>query len=64
MPETLPKEFHTINEAAERFKVAPKTIRNWISNGFITGYQLPGRLLRVDLNEIEAAITRVVAVTK
>lgn len=64
MSETVQRNYSTIQEAAERFKVDQKTVRNWISNGLIPGYQLPGRLLRVDLNEIEAAITRVVTVTK
>ncbi len=55
----------TIKDAAEYCKVDYKTVRNWISNGHITGYRLPGsRLLRVDLKEIEAMVTKVPAVTR
>jgi excisionase family DNA binding protein len=36
-----------------------RTIRRWISEGRITGYKLNQRVLRVDLNEIDAAMTPV-----
>ena len=55
----------TIQEAAEYCKVSKRTIRNWISDGFITGYRLPGaHLVRVDLREIERKVTIIPAVTR
>lgn len=33
-----------------------RTIRRWIAAGRITGYKLNERVLRVDLNEIDAAL--------
>ena len=39
---------------AEHVGVHVRTIRNWISEGLITGYKLPGaRAIRVDLDEID-----------
>jgi len=47
-------------QAAARFKVTPKTIRNWISKGLITGFRTPtGRGIRVDLSEIERVMSRI-----
>jgi excisionase family DNA binding protein len=46
----------TQQQAAQVIGVHVRTIRNWISQGIITGYRLPGpraRAIRVDLNEIE-----------
>jgi hypothetical protein len=34
---------------------SPRTITNWISSGLINGYQMNARVIRVDLNEIDAA---------
>lgn len=33
-----------------------RTVRDWISNGLITGYRINARVIRVDLNEIDAAM--------
>lgn len=38
--------------AAEVLDVHPRTIRNWIFDGRLTGYRV-GRLLKVDLDEVE-----------
>lgn len=58
-------ELVTLQEAADYCKVDYKTIRNWISEGFITGYRLPGgRILRVSIKEIEQKVTIVPAVTR
>lgn len=50
----MSRRFATQQQAAARFQVTDKTIRNWISAGLITGYKLPGgRAVRVDIDEIE-----------
>lgn len=44
----------TQQKAAAHFQVTDKTIPNWITNGLITGYRMPGaRAIRVDIDEIE-----------
>jgi excisionase family DNA binding protein len=53
----MPKRIVTQQQAAKAVGVGDRTIRNWISEGLITGYRLPtGRAIRVDLDEIEAMI--------
>ena len=44
-------------EAAEYLGVTPRTIRQMIADGRLTGYRSGQRLVRVDLNEIDAAMT-------
>lgn len=57
---TLPRNLTTIQEAADRVKVAPKTVRLWVSKGLITGYRLPGsRAIRVSMAEIESKFVAV-----
>jgi excisionase family DNA binding protein len=41
--------------AAERWDVSVDTIRRMISAGSITGYRLNGRIIRVDMAEVDAA---------
>ena len=49
--------FITQQEAAKLFGVNSRTIRNWITEGLITGYRLPGgHAVRVDRDEILAKI--------
>jgi excisionase family DNA binding protein len=51
-----PRKLITVDEAAARHRVHPKTIRRWIIAGRITGYRPPGcvRLVRVDQHELDA----------
>ena len=55
-----PSKTHTLRrlvaleDAAEYASVSPKTIRRRIADGTLTGYRLGPRLLRVDLNELDA----------
>lgn len=51
-----PRRWAAINEAAEYAAVSPKTIRRYISRGDLTGHRLGKRLLRVDLNELDALL--------
>lgn len=50
------KNLVTLQEAALHFKVNTKTIRRRIADGTITGYRFGPRLLRVDLDEVQAAL--------
>jgi excisionase family DNA binding protein len=53
----------TQQQAARAIGVGDRTIRNWISEGLITGYRLPsGRAIRVDLDEITNTMKAIPAV--
>ncbi len=41
--------------AARHFNRHPRTIENWLTNRYITGYSDGGRSILVDLEEIEVA---------
>ena len=45
--------------AAERWDVSVDTIRRLIAAGKVTGYRLNGRVIRVDLDEVDAAFRRI-----
>lgn len=45
-------------EAAERLGVSKKTIVRWIKAGRLVGFRVGPRYIRVDANELEAAMVR------
>lgn len=47
------KRFIRQEAAAERWDVSVDTIRRLIASGKITGYRLNGRIIRVDLDEVD-----------
>lgn len=52
------KRLARLNLAAKYAGCAPRTLRRRISEGTITGYRLgSGRLVFIDLNEIDAMLT-------
>jgi excisionase family DNA binding protein len=50
------RRFITINDAAEYLCVTERTIRLMISDGRLVGYRLNDRFIRLDLDEINAAM--------
>lgn len=50
------RRYASLKEAAEYLGVTPRTCRAWIAEGRITGYRINARLVRVDLNELDAAM--------
>nr|WP_237211713.1 helix-turn-helix domain-containing protein [Rhodococcus ruber] len=54
----------SVAQAAEELGVCGRTIRNRISDGTITGYRLGPRLLRVDLDELDALLRPVATAPK
>lgn len=48
------RRYATIEEAAGYLRVNPATIRQMHADGRLTRYQLGPRIIRVDLNEIDA----------
>ena len=47
--------FSSLQDAAARWGVSVDTIRRLIAAGKITGYRLNGRIIRVDVAEVDAA---------
>lgn len=57
MPRTkAPQRFASIPDAATQYGVHHQTVRRWISQGRITGYRFGPRMLRVDLDELDAML--------
>ncbi len=51
-----PRSYATLKQAAEYLGVTDRTIRQMIADGRLTGYRNGPRLIRVDLNEIDAVM--------
>lgn len=45
-----------IAQASEYADVNPRTIRRWIAAGHLRGYRVGPRLLKVDLNDVDAML--------
>ena len=59
MPRAItPGRLRSVNAAADRYDVNPRTVRRWIADGLITGYRVGGKLVKVDLDEIDRTIVR------
>lgn len=52
--------YASVNVAAEAYDVNPRTVRRWIADGLITGYRFGGKLVKVDLDEIDTNIVKVI----
>ncbi|MCV7058241.1 excisionase family DNA-binding protein [Mycolicibacterium gilvum] len=50
------RRYAKLGEAADYLGVTDRTIRQMIADGRLTGYRSGNRLVRVDLNEIDAAM--------
>ena len=50
----------SINETAAYVGVNPKTIRRRISDGTLTGHRVGPRLIRIDLDEVDARLLRTI----
>ncbi|MFV8316281.1 excisionase family DNA-binding protein [Mycobacterium sp. 23] len=50
------RRYVSVADAAEYLDVTARTIRQMIADGRLTGYRNGGRLVRLDLNEIDAAM--------
>ena len=58
IPATKPslRRLAAITDAAAYADVSTKTIRRRISDGSLTGYRMGPRLIRVDLNDLDAML--------
>ena len=50
------RRYAKLKEAATYLQVTERTIRQMIADGRLTGYRSGTRLVRVDLNELDAAM--------
>ncbi len=50
----------SVQAVAAMYDVDPKTVRRWIASGLVTGYRVGDRLVKLDLNEVEAKVVTVV----
>jgi excisionase family DNA binding protein len=57
-PESQPggRRWASMQDAAEYLQVTDRTIRQMVADGRITGYRNGRRLVRIDLNELDAAM--------
>jgi len=51
-----PRRWATLAHAAESIGVSERTLRRMIAAGRVTGYRAGPRLIRVDLNELDAVL--------
>lgn len=49
--------FEPLEKAAKTLGCSTKTVRRYISTGRLAGYRMGPRLLRVDMNEVEALLS-------
>ncbi len=54
--ESIPRKWISQQQAAEYLGVTTRTIRQMIADGRLTGYRSGSRLIRIDLDEIDAAL--------
>ncbi|CAM3129791.1 excisionase family DNA binding protein [Williamsia muralis] len=54
---SVPRRYVSIADAAEYLGVTDRTVRQMIADGRLTGYRNGTRLIRLDLNQVDAAMT-------
>ena len=54
------RRFASLGTAAATYDVNPRTVRRWIAEGLITGYRVGGKIVKVDLNEIDRTVVSVI----
>lgn len=52
-----PRRYASPATAAHYAEVSRATIHNWIKRGQLTAYRMNARVIRVDLNELDALLT-------
>jgi excisionase family DNA binding protein len=55
-PAAAGRRYSTLADAATYLNVNQRTIRRLIADGVLTGYRLGGRLIRVDLDEVDQSM--------
>lgn len=60
-PHSRRSPYVTLERAAQHAQVTVQTVRNWIGKGYLTGYRLGPRQIRVNLVELEMMFQRIPA---
>ena len=55
--QALRRRWASINDTADYLKVTERTVRQMIADGRLTGYRLSPKFIRLDLDEVDAALT-------
>lgn len=53
------RRYETLQAAAERLAVDTRTVRRWIAAGRLRAYRTGPRLIRLDIDEVDALLTPV-----
>lgn len=53
-PDPAPRRWGSIHDVAMYLGVTTRTVRQMVADGRLTGYRNGGRLVRIDLNEVDA----------
>ncbi|HEY5184938.1 MAG TPA: helix-turn-helix domain-containing protein [Actinomycetes bacterium] len=56
---TSRNRFASLAEAADQARVSPRTVRRWVAAGLLPAYRLGPRVLRVDLDDLDALARRI-----
>ncbi len=56
MPQRSGRRLASLADAADYAAVNPRTIRRRIADGSITGYRVGPRIIRIDLDELDALL--------
>ena len=51
-----PRRLASIQAVAEMYDVDHKTVRRWIASGLVSGYRVGDRLVKLDLDEVDAKV--------
>jgi hypothetical protein len=54
------RRYASVSAVAKIYGVDTHTVRRWVSSGLVHGYRIGDRLLKLDLDEVEAKVVRVV----
>lgn len=56
------KRYETLQSAADRLAIDTRTLRRWIAAGRLEAYRTGPRLIRLDVDEVDALLSPVSAV--
>jgi excisionase family DNA binding protein len=56
---TLSRHLISINQAADRLGVNPRTIRRMVSRGQLTAYRVGNKIVRLDSDDVDALPHRI-----
>jgi hypothetical protein len=59
-PRPVQHRFASAKHAAALYDVNERTVRRWMASGLITAYRVGSMLVKVDLNEIDERVVKVI----